>query len=76
MTMFTYSISDILYGLFVVVCVLFWLRYAIPDWIQKARCKHDGGFNESQACDAYCRQCGKNLGFIDAARERYPERTE
>jgi hypothetical protein len=29
-----------------------------------ARCKHDGGVHETMACDAICRKCGKNLGFI------------
>ncbi|MFS2103626.1 hypothetical protein [Ralstonia sp. Ralssp135] len=42
----------------------------IPSWIRQARCKHDGNVYETQACDAYCQQCGKNLGFIGAWREK------
>ena len=34
-----------------------------------ARCRHDGGVNETQACDAICRKCGKNLGFIGSWRD-------
>lgn len=32
--------------------------------ITQARCAHDGGVWETQACDAICKQCGANLGFI------------
>ena len=42
--------------------------YAKQAWKQ-SRCKHDGGVNETMACDAICRQCGKNLGFIGKWRE-------
>jgi hypothetical protein len=33
------------------------------------RCKHDRGVNETNSCDAICRSCGKNLGFIDKYRK-------
>jgi len=37
---------------------------------RQSRCRHDTGVNETQACDAICRKCGKNLGFIGAWRAR------
>lgn len=37
--------------------------YAKEAWKQ-SRCKHDGGVNETMACNAICKKCGKNLGFI------------
>lgn len=36
----------------------------IKKQIREKNCKHDGGVNETQACDAICRKCLKNLGFI------------
>lgn len=40
----------------------------VPHWWRRARCRHDQGVNESMACDAICRGCGKNLGFIGTWR--------
>jgi len=37
--------------------------YTKDAW-KKLRCSHDGGVNETMACDAICKKCGKNLGFI------------
>lgn len=42
----------------------------LPQAIRQARCKHDGRVNETQACDAICSQCLKNLGFIGTWRAR------
>jgi hypothetical protein len=46
-----------------VFLLVFVFVYGKQAWKQ-SRCKHDGGVNETMACDAICRQCGKNLGFI------------
>ena len=40
------------------------LGFALKDDIKKSLCKHDKGIRETQACDAICKICGKNLGFI------------
>lgn len=40
----------------------------LPTVRRQARCKHDGDVNETSACDAICRKCGKNLGFIGTWR--------
>lgn len=37
---------------------------------KKLRCSHDGGVNETMACDAICKKCGKNLGFIDKLKDK------
>lgn len=62
--MFVYTINDIL-GLIVIALVVA-VAFAINaiTLFKQWRCKHDGGVNEDQACDAWCRKCGKNLGFI------------
>ena len=51
-----------------VFLLVFVFVYGKQAWKQ-SRCKHDGGVNETMACDAICRQCGKNLGFISKWRE-------
>jgi hypothetical protein len=38
--------------------------------MRQRKCKHDGRINETQACDAICAKCGKNLGFIGSLRNR------
>ena len=35
----------------------------------QSRCPHDGGVNETIGCDAICKKCGKNLGFIGTWRK-------
>ena len=51
-----------------VFLLVFVFVYGKQAWKQ-FRCKHDGVVNETMACDAICRQCGKNLGFIGKWRE-------
>lgn len=68
--MFIWTIGDVI-GVFVIaIFAVIALFIAISEWIRQSRCKHDGGVNETQACDAICRGCGKNLGFIGAWREK------
>jgi hypothetical protein len=33
-------------------------------------CRHDQGVTETMSCDAVCKKCGKNLGFIGKRRDR------
>lgn len=67
--MFIWTISDAIgIGLF----VLFALALVVVHlnlWWRQWRCKHQQGVNETRACDAICRGCGKNLGFIGAWRD-------
>jgi hypothetical protein len=37
---------------------------AIRESILQSSCSHDQGINETRACHAICKYCGKDLGFI------------
>lgn len=67
--MFIFTLSDVLYvavgGALLTVLVFI----SIANRCRQLLCKHDGGVNETQACEAICRKCGKNLGFIGSWRE-------
>jgi hypothetical protein len=68
--MFIWTLTDLICLIIAGLC--FFLMAAIKlyeMWIQW-RCKHDGGVGETMACDAICRQWGKNLGFIGTWRDR------
>lgn len=68
--MFIYTISDILALLVIVLTIATIIVVSVVQWFKESRCKHDGGYNETQKCDAICRQCGKNLGFIGKLRAK------
>jgi len=40
----------------------------VPRLARQKRCRHDGEIDETSTCDAICRKCGKNLGFIGKFR--------
>jgi len=67
---FVWTLGDVVGVSVVVVMVVVFGLVAMKQWIASARCKHDGGVNETMACDAICRKCGKNLGFIGQWREK------
>jgi hypothetical protein len=69
-SIFVWTLGDVI-GLLVVgiVAILFALIF-IADRVKQLLCKHDGGYGETMACDAICRKCGKNLGFIGNFRGR------
>lgn len=67
---FVWTLSDVLYVIVGCLLVGAWILVSLAKWWRQARCKHDGGVNETQACDAICRKCGKNLGFIGNWRKR------
>lgn len=67
---FVWTLSDVLYVVVGGLLLGAWVLVSIAEWLQQSRCKHDGGVNETQACDAICRKCGKNLGFIGSWRKR------
>ena len=68
--MFIYTIGDILTVLAIVLAIASSIIIVVIQWYKESRCKHDGGYSETQACDAICRQCGKNLGFIGKLRDK------
>jgi len=55
------EIAIVLAIIFVVFCLL------APGLIKQLRCKHEE-YRETPACDAICKKCGKNLGFIGSLR--------
>lgn len=63
------TIADIISLFFLTLFIMFAGALLLRRAIEQSRCKHDGGVNETQACDAICRKCGKNLGFIGTWRE-------
>jgi len=69
--MFIWTISDAVTAVIFAVFLIVALYVGIATWIRQTRCKHSGGVNETQACDAICRECGKNLGFIGTWREKH-----
>lgn len=62
--MFVFTLSDIVNITAVVGIITIFLIYHAVVWIKHSMCKHDEGVRETRACDAICRKCGKNLGFI------------
>ena len=66
--MFIYTIGDILTLVVIVLTIATITIVGVIQWYKESRCKHDGGYSETQACDAICRKCGKNLGFIGKLR--------
>ena len=67
--MFIYSIETILTVLLIAVIILFYLFAGLRNWFKYRNCEHKS-VNETSACDAICKHCGKNLGFIGKWREK------
>ncbi len=66
--MFIWTISDAIgIALFILFSAIGAAVY-LSIWWRQWRCKHQNGVGETSACDAICRTCGKNLGFIGAWR--------
>lgn len=68
--MFVWTIGDALSLLAVVVVLVVGGCMAAAESWKQSRCKHDGGITETGSCDAICRKCLKNLGFIGSWREK------
>jgi hypothetical protein len=59
-------------ALFLAVTLVAFVVYALwqlPAYLKSRRCKHPT-VTEDSACNAWCKSCGKNLGFIGAWREK------
>ena len=69
--MFIWTIGDAVQIIIIVLMVLCGAAYGLKRGIEKAICGHDGGISETSACEAICRKCGANLGFIGTWRERH-----
>ena len=66
---FVTTFSDVLILIALVIFLFFVCAFYAKQAWKQSRCKHDGGVSETMACDAICKQCGKNLGFIGKWRE-------
>lgn len=64
--MFVWTIGDLLSLIAVVIFLIVGCCIAATEICVQSRCKHDNGVNETQGCEAVCRKCLKNLGFIGA----------
>lgn len=67
---FVWTIGDILGVAFGLLAFGSFVGVTALEWAKQWHCKHDGEVNETSACDAVCRKCGKNLGFIGTWREK------
>jgi amino acid permease len=63
-TFFVFTLSDVVGLLVFLLVLLIVVILAAVTGFTQWRCKHDKGVRETPACDAICRKCGKNLGFI------------
>ena len=64
-SVFVWTTADIVYLFTVLVTCAITALFCAPHWYKRLRCKHDAGVWENHSCDAICKRCGKNLGFID-----------
>ena len=51
----------------IILEILFFLAIVIilvREYLGQLTCDHTGGINETRACHAICKLCGKDLGFI------------
>jgi hypothetical protein len=55
-------------GLILAVMLVYGLA-CLPGYLKRRRCKHEQVWEDGQ-CNARCRACGKNLGFIGTWREK------
>lgn len=67
---FVLTLGDVLGIATAIVVVLVLLAASGMKWWRERQCKHNEGVSETMACDAICRKCGKNLGFIGSIREQ------
>lgn len=70
MPVFVWTLSEVVWLTVVALALIVAFIIKACTMIRMSRCKHDGGVNETGACNAICRQCGVNLGFIGAWRKK------
>jgi hypothetical protein len=68
---FVVTLQDVIGLTLIGVIAIVIIALGLKTWIKQTLCKHDGGVGENMACEATCRKCGKNLGFIGSYKERY-----
>lgn len=68
--MFVITASEVIGFIFFAILFIWYAIVLIKEAIVQARCKHDEGVRETMACEAICRRCSKNLGFIGNWRNK------
>ena len=71
----TASISELVGLIAFGLLVLVYTIHSVVVAFKQRMCYHDKGVNETRACEAICRNCGKNLGFIGTWREKQKQIT-
>lgn len=72
--MFIFTIADVVMSFVVFAFVSIWIYHAAKLELSQRKCKHDGGVMETQSCDAICKKCCKNLGFIGTEENKLRRR--
>lgn len=70
--MFIFTAGDIISGIVLLFLILFPACVAVGDWRKRRKqrnCLHLSVL-ENPTCEAVCRNCNKNLGFIWVWREK------
>ena len=68
MNYIAFWISKVLVELIIIaIIILIIVCCFIPGAVKRWKCKHEN-YIENGSCDAICRNCGKNLGFIGTLR--------
>lgn len=66
---FIWTLNDIIWIVVVSIIIVVTIILSALRWIKQTKCSHKNVF-ENGACDAICRDCGKNLGFIGTWKKR------
>ena len=67
--------EGLLYLAALAVIILIYFIFQLPTYFKQRRCKHEQ-VNEDMSCNAWCRSCGKNMGFIGTYYENKKEATQ
>ena len=68
--MFIITASEVIGFIILVIIGILWSIQRVSHYIEHYGCTHEQ-VNETSSCDAICRKCGKNLGFIGTWREQH-----
>lgn len=67
---FVWTFGDVISFAVVFVVLVLFIAAGLKQLVLQLMCNHSFGVRESMACDAICKKCGKNLGFIGTWREK------
>ena len=70
---FVITLGDIIGIAISLIAIAGVVAFFVREWWVRRSCKHNSGVNETRACHAICKSCGKDLGFIGAWRQAQGE---